>query len=401
MSTAGYMINSAFDDWSKHPVITTLDSIAAPIKDIQFPTVTACLDQPPDNWAFLENVLDSLAFDCEQEDYVASKFEHCNDTDDLRNDFKFLVEALAAIYHQLPYEFGKSTIPKGLFAYYDHYGTDENVNLNGLLKFIKNITADGNISSLQLREMVVDSFSKGLISSNIYEMLGGDGNLKTFNSNACGETCMMGAECKNVFLIKLIHEFTSTKQSFGSVVRNYMHLDSESFSSTNTHQDIEDKFSMRQYDDFCKVLSKNEKMMHEYLTNISKLVGFNESELISSFDIPGIFGNSKNLNEASWPPLMPQTFLYSKCKEHYEGKDFSSIFKPGISQSNLEFTESCINKWSLIFGSLGQPLTANGEPCLDECGYRGENYTWCNTRSSWSYCDLGIQYKLYDGMYLK
>ena len=395
------MINSAFDDWSKHPVITTLDSIAAPIKDIQFPTVTACLDQPPDNWAFLENVLDSLAFDCEQEDYVASKFEHCNDTDDLRNDFKFLVEALAAIYHQLPYEFGKSTIPKGLFVYYDHYGTDENVNLNGLLKFIKNMTADGNISSLQLREMVVDSFSKGLISSNIYEMLGGDGNLKTFNSNACGETCMMGAECKNVFLIKLIHEFTSTKQSFGSVVRNYMHLDSESFSSTNTHQDIEDKFSMRQYDDFCKVLTKNEKRMHEYLTNISKLVGFNESELISSFDIPGIFGNSKNLNEASWPPLMPQTFLYSKCKEHYEGKDFSSIFKPGISQSNLEFTESCINKWSLIFGSLGQPLTANGEPCLDECGYRGENYTWCNTRSSWSYCDLGIQYKLYDGMYLK
>ena len=98
---------------------------------------------------------------------------------------------------------------------------------------------------------------------------------------------------------------------------------------------------------------------------------------------------------------MPQTFLYSKCKEHYEGTDFSSIFKPGISQSNLEFTESCINKWSLIFGSLGQPLTANGEPCLDECGYRGENYTWCNTRSSWSYCDLGIQYKLYDGMYLK
>ena len=80
------MINSAFDDWSDHPTITTLDSIAAPIEDIQFPTVTVCLDQPPDNWAFLENVLDSLAFDCEQEDYVASKFEHCNDTDDLRND---------------------------------------------------------------------------------------------------------------------------------------------------------------------------------------------------------------------------------------------------------------------------------------------------------------------------
>ena len=110
------MINSAFNDWSEHPVITTLDSIAAPINDIQFPTVTVCLDQPPDNWAFLENVLNSLAFSCNQEDYLGnSEFKHCNETEELRHDFKFLVSSLSYIYQRLPYEFGGDVIPKDLF----------------------------------------------------------------------------------------------------------------------------------------------------------------------------------------------------------------------------------------------------------------------------------------------
>ena len=55
----------AFSDWQKDPVITSLDSIAAPIENIQFPTITVCNDkwnEVHDNWNFLESLLDFLDF---------------------------------------------------------------------------------------------------------------------------------------------------------------------------------------------------------------------------------------------------------------------------------------------------------------------------------------------------
>ena len=77
-TTAGFFLNTAFQDWKKEPVITTLDSIAAPISLIQFPTVTVCQEEykPADNWAYLEKILDNVAFG-----------EDCKRTKKVRNDF--------------------------------------------------------------------------------------------------------------------------------------------------------------------------------------------------------------------------------------------------------------------------------------------------------------------------
>ena len=64
--TAGLFLKGAFHDWQQTPIITTVDSIAAPIDQIQFPTVTICQDEykRPDNWAFIETILDNVAFEC-------------------------------------------------------------------------------------------------------------------------------------------------------------------------------------------------------------------------------------------------------------------------------------------------------------------------------------------------
>ena len=40
--TAGLVVNVAFNDWFHNPIITSVDSIAAPIDLIQFPTITVC-----------------------------------------------------------------------------------------------------------------------------------------------------------------------------------------------------------------------------------------------------------------------------------------------------------------------------------------------------------------------
>ena len=49
--TAGLMVNTALTDWHDSPVITSVDSIAAPIDLIQFPTITVCHEESrqPDN----------------------------------------------------------------------------------------------------------------------------------------------------------------------------------------------------------------------------------------------------------------------------------------------------------------------------------------------------------------
>ena len=64
-TAAGFLIIESITDWENHQTITTLKSIATPIQEVQFPTVTVCPheDTPPDNWSFLEKLFNAFAFD--------------------------------------------------------------------------------------------------------------------------------------------------------------------------------------------------------------------------------------------------------------------------------------------------------------------------------------------------
>ena len=107
---AGLIVNTAFSDWSENPVITSVDSIAAPIDSIQFPTVTICHDEKrqPDNWAFLETIFNSMHFECitsaytrhnrDGTEYWHLPLPYCNTTEKVREDFRFLVKGLAEQY---------------------------------------------------------------------------------------------------------------------------------------------------------------------------------------------------------------------------------------------------------------------------------------------------------------
>ena len=60
-SAAGYLIYNSMLDWEDNQTITTLESIANPIQDVHFPTVTVCPHEKnvPDNWSFLEKLLNA------------------------------------------------------------------------------------------------------------------------------------------------------------------------------------------------------------------------------------------------------------------------------------------------------------------------------------------------------
>ena len=83
-----------------------MDSIAAPIEDIQFPTVTVCQDEfkEPDNWAAIEAILNNVAFTCMgswDDDGLTSwgkEMPPCEATEKVRNDFQFLINSVVEIF---------------------------------------------------------------------------------------------------------------------------------------------------------------------------------------------------------------------------------------------------------------------------------------------------------------
>ena len=86
-----------------------MDSIAAPIDDIQFPTVTVCQDEKrqPDRWAFLETILNIVQFqyDCIIFESFTDGFlwnDRClwgvedgiEKDQNVRQDFRFLIKKI-------------------------------------------------------------------------------------------------------------------------------------------------------------------------------------------------------------------------------------------------------------------------------------------------------------------
>ena len=115
---SGTVIKSAITEWYNDPVITSLDSIAAPIDSIQFPTITVCRDEtiePPDNWTIPEILLNLLDFGCRIEYWQIQIGMYCNVTEPLRKDYQFLLKSVVNVYTHWLFEKGNMNDSKKLF----------------------------------------------------------------------------------------------------------------------------------------------------------------------------------------------------------------------------------------------------------------------------------------------
>ena len=95
-SISGTLIHTAFSQWANDPILTTLDTIAAPIDNVQFPTVTACniyWDYPPNSWSIIENTLNLVNFDCRGS-------EDCKSIDSIQKDFGYLIEPIIDLFKE-------------------------------------------------------------------------------------------------------------------------------------------------------------------------------------------------------------------------------------------------------------------------------------------------------------
>ena len=84
LASAAIMIHNAWEDWEDNPVITSIESIDFPLKEVQFPTLTFCHEQyfKPDNWAILEVIFNFFEFTCGSQD------ADCFKSTKIRQDFK-------------------------------------------------------------------------------------------------------------------------------------------------------------------------------------------------------------------------------------------------------------------------------------------------------------------------
>ena len=343
-----HTIYFSFLGWSENPVITTLDTITAPIHDVQFPTITACADSQPDNWAFLENVLNNVALEC----HVLQ--DDCEQTKQVRNDFGYMFERIGTDFED--------------YLYQDHFNDSHNlVNVNELHGFSFDIVAETILEKTENKEyrerklygMPAKYFGMNdYVVEDLMNYFNESEQLnRNYHSNFMYELlpkyCPNSTEaCKNVLSMwHLTYTLATSSLKFGTFLKNIVHNHGfVSFNMKSKVQDIAKRFSLGQYSDICKTMVKTEKDLQEYLTSLSKLVGFEVSESVSLYELPSLLAKDTDAN--NWPPVMNHLFLYTLCERDYNTPDdeFSYYMNSGLTMDKFDLAGSCFEEWNRFFG---------------------------------------------------
>ena len=334
---AGLTINQAVLQWSNNPAITTLETISAPIEEIQFPTVTVCDNKPPDNWGPLEKVLNSPDFEC------SNPTSNCTElSKQIRKDFEFLVVSLLETYIELLNKTNyKTLIEAAMFKdEIEHYNT------SGIIDIVSEVLKEGHYEDL--KNLAFHKFANGsrtllvcptrgnydcldcmdrldlepcysIITMEIKSLFQANYTTSDTFLDCTSEICRYYQEHAARILILL--RWTRHGVPFGSFITQFIHLNNfKSFGSCR--HDLCDCYTEMLIN--CTKLNENEKKLHEYFALLSKSFGFNESELLSLYELPGMLADDLDYAKPSVANGkeeddnllgdIPQAHLYSSCK---------------------------------------------------------------------------------------
>ena len=337
---ATFVVIRSSNDWEQTPVITTLDSIAAPIDLIQFPTITVCRNEykPPDNWALLEIILNNVAFQCfpdgtwidpEGGDYFSPP---CNETVNIRQDFKDLINPVTNIFKKWIYNPKYANIPllrhvdlneqdPLMYNQLETEVTNQVINKTLSIKFLQALS----YNCIACRAMIVDILS---IYTDLPEL-----GIFSYNEFLCEKRCHSLKANRIKKVLQLLGNMINnhyTNQPFGSFMATFAHLDK--FQS----QTFDSKEIPAFTQDLCELLKPKDKLLHDYFKQLSRSVGLDEGELVSLYDLPSIVATIRFKDIES--PKFFQSYLYSRCN-----------MKPNYTQ---DAEENCQTFWCQIKGKL-------------------------------------------------
>ena len=331
---SGIMIRSALIDWAENPVITSLDSIATPINSMQFPTITVCKDETkeqPDNWAYLEKLLNLLWFQC---DYYGPAYPNynyvneCKNTENLRKDYKFIIDKFIEAYEKWIMKNTKqmNTIE---FLLQTSYQNSFNEVINSL-KFKE-------MSYTYLKKLAITYFGKFTIPNDFEYLLVNNSDKKGVESEV---KCTTSQCLKNELMARIFNEMTTKDIPFGTFARNFINLNEFwSFSQSKSLLDLDLELVFAFDEEYvCDFLSKQEIFVHDHYTNLSLVPDFNETESNDLFELPKKLGTliekPGDYDPVSYDIKMYQAPFYSMCKQ-----DMSTPFQ------NMTYCSARIQKF--------------------------------------------------------
>jgi hypothetical protein len=340
-STAGWIVQQSLNDWSDNPIITTLDSIAAPIDLVQFPTVTVCSEKntPPDNWSYLEKVLNFLSFDCHDEkdsNYKRLSDVTCNDTQKLRDDYNSLITIMTESMKKL-YLQNKNI---DIWTYSENTPTVDNY-----VQVSSDLLTKGDLRLNDISIGTRDNFAKHLRWTIMFDNIGD----YTVLGNIAGiyfckePKCNNKAYVSNMFVVMAsVMMDTGPAMPFGTFLATFANM-TRSKSADWSSFDYVSKTSGLIMDKICNRMSRSEKNVHEFFTQLGQAVGFKPDESLSLFEVPSMVAS---LDKKTFDlPFTRSSFFYSQC---YNESTASVVH--AVNQIE-QFENRVCNSWTKKMGN--------------------------------------------------
>ena len=332
-SMAGFLIIESLIDWESNQTITTLDSIATPIQEVQFPTVTVCPheESPPDNWSFLEKFLNALTFT--GDDAI---------TEDIRSDIEEIIIKLLLKMEDMFRKFPNSKV-------WIANGDMSNYSYQNVLTQVALLLCKKEINPSSLRKKIAEGFMKGRNLEFFIDNLDGNYDYIDYYYDVspypCDNNCCQNYK-EQPFLIGILNAgyllFYQQSIGFGTFLANFANLTSAKIGEKIGDDDFECSiFDLEMecklgYTNVCDQLTSMDKFLNKYFQNLSTAIGFTENHSFSIFDIPSMFRAEMELEkEDTTQMLAKEVFLYSQCQKRnisMEGYPFSLDFHPCFSQ---------------------------------------------------------------------
>ena len=304
-------------DWEANQTITTLESIATPIQKVQFPTVTVCPHEhsPPDNWSFLEKVLNSIT----------------QNDPDLRKDI--MNQIMTSLLDVLEKKH-KSNPENPIWMANQNvlYETRVLIELSKLL-------CQNKINYGDIRKAFIEG---NYFNSVISSLLGGEAiDNSGWTFYFCEDEC-----CKKKITLEFFRSIinagffmlsegwdsNSEKLTLGSALANFANLTSGKLAFGNSG--IFDLDSGLEYDKLksCQSFSNMDKFLQDYFKDIGTALGFDGNNSYSLFDLPSMLTSSFNYKEFS-TTIGQQQVECAKTPKHY----IRTAFLPIIAATTILF----------------------------------------------------------------
>ena len=290
-----------------------MDSIAAPVKDIQFPTITVCRDEnkPPDNWALIELIFNNLAFECEDSTYYG--LPSCNDTTNIRNDIKFLIETV-------------SRMIRGLMNQPEFQDNTFNVWSSDTVKLVEKVAVSLTNGDIKLRDFTnlpnryfgVKTAMEPILRAIVNETEVDYWLFYNYYATEAPPINCSSSQCQDNLksawtTVQTLSEVTSVQQNlpFGSFICGFLPHLYDTFCEDCFPKESFFSFAANQSPPNC-ALMQEDQFFHGKFSSISKYFGFDKA--ISLYDVPAIMSTTNTMSYGM--VKRSQSFSYTWCQKN-------------------------------------------------------------------------------------